>query len=83
MFFYMCIAECMCICHNVFINLCYYMHANLTRENERDRERERKKNVVGQIKCLEECCYFSPRSNNFISRKQILIFSVVKLMFCP
>ena len=52
-----------------------YLYACKSDESERE--------VLGgrQFDCLEEGCYLSPRSNNFMSYKQILTFSVVKLMF--
>ena len=56
-----------------------YLYACKSDEKERERERE-KKSVEGNL-CQEECCYLSPRSNNIISCKQILTFSVDKL--CP
>ena len=55
--------------------LCIYMLASLTREREREISPWR------AICCQEECCCLSPRSNNIISCKQILTFSVDKL--CP
>ena len=57
-------------CAYVFM---YYMHASLTKESEREV-------LGGQYNCSEERCYLSARSNNFISYKEILTFSVVKLM---
>ena len=52
--------------------LCIYMHASLTIEEERSPWRR-------ENNCLEECCYSFPRSNSFISYKQILTFRVVKI----
>ena len=71
-FFYMFTVECIYICLNVFMYLCIYMHASLTREREREVPGE-------QFSCLRECCYFFPRFIIIISCKQILTFSVVKL----
>ena len=71
-FFYMFTVECIYICLKLFMYLCIYMHASLTREREREVP-------GGQFSCLRECCYFFPRFFIIISCKQILTFSVVKL----
>ena len=71
-FFYMFTVECIYICLKLFMYLCIYMHASLTREREREVP-------GGQFNCLRECCYFFPQFVIIISCKQILTFSVVKL----
>ena len=75
-FFYMFTVECIYICLNVFMYLCIFKNASLTREREREREREV---PGGQFSCLRECCYFFPQFIIIISCKQIVTFSVVKL----
>ena len=79
---------CMSVCFSVRIrwNVCIYVwmclciYVFICMQVWRERERERKV-LGGQFDCLEEGCYLSPRPNNFMSYKQILTFSVVKLMF--
>ena len=66
----------------VFLSECVYVFMYLYACKFDERERKRKV-LGGQFDCLEEGCYLSPISNNFLSYRQILSFSVVKLMLCP